>query len=369
MTSTSLDMESSIARCRIVLSAIAILTVYVDPTIPMLSRSLGVTGGLFYIDPRALAVMGTHLAYSVAVYVLLVRHPLASSRIVGVSTCADVLFGGAIMLVTEGVSSPLLVFFSFAVLVAGLRAGLHAALLVTGASVALYLSLLVVSAPPDESAYVIRPAYLAIMGYLAGYLGQENLKQERRMRVLQAGVERERIARSLHDGYAQALAGVNLRLETCRELSRRGRYAEVLVELTELQDGVNREHDELRSYIHSLVDRDVSPIADAATGATQFSVRVDFTGSATCVEHVLQIILEGARNVRRHARARSAEIAVWADPGELVVAIDDDGVGFRASGDPPWSIASRVAELGGRLTIDPARTPGAHLRVALPAAT
>jgi signal transduction histidine kinase len=368
MISTSLDMERSIARCRIILSAVAMLTVYVDPTIPMLSRSFGVKGGLFYIDPVAFAVMGTHLTYSATVYILLARRPLVSGRVVAVSTGADVLFGGAIMLVTEGASSPLLVFFAFAVLTAGLRAGLRAALVVTGASVVLYLSLLVVSAPRDEGAYVMRPAYLAIMGYLAGYLGQENLKQERRMRVLQAETERERIARSLHDGYAQALAGVNLRLETCRELSRRGRHAEVLGELTELQDGVNREHDELRSYIRSLVDRDVTPVADDATMATRFSVRAEFTGSATSVEHVLHIMLEGARNVRRHANARSADIVVGADAGELVVTIDDDGVGIRSDADPPWSIASRVVELGGRLTVDPERTPGAHLRIALPEA-
>jgi signal transduction histidine kinase len=367
MTSTSLDMERGIARCRTVLSAMAILAVYIDPTIPMLARSFGVTGGLFYIDPIALAVMGAHLAYSFAVYLLLARWPLAANRIVGVSTCADVVFGGAIMLVTEGANSPLLVFFAFAVLVAGLRAGLRAALVVTGASVALYLSLLVVSAPLDESAFVMRPAYLAIMGYLAGYLGQENLKQAKRMRVLQREVEREHIARSLHDGYAQSLAGVNLRLETCRELYRRGRHDEVLAELTELQVGVNREHDELRSYIHSLVDRDATPVTgDDPTLGTRFSVRAEFGGSATRIEHVLHIMLEGARNVRRHARARSAEIAVWADADELVVTIDDDGAGFRNDADPPWAIASRVAELGGLLTIETGRAPGAHLRVALP---
>jgi signal transduction histidine kinase len=59
---------------------------------------------------------------------------------------------------------------------------------------------------------------------------------------------------------------------------------------------------------------------------------------------------------------------VGADAGELVVTIDDDGVGIRSDADPPWSIASRVVELGGRLTVDPERTPGAHLRIALPEA-
>jgi signal transduction histidine kinase len=212
----------------------------------------------------------------------------------------------------------------------------------------------------------MRPAYLAIMGYLAGYLGQKSLDREHRLRFLEAGIERERIARSLHDGYAQALAGVNLRLETCRELSRQGRHVEVFDELTELQTGVNHEHDVLRSYIRSLVDLDAAPVADDGSRATRFSVRADFAGSATCVEHVLHILLEGARNVRRHAQARSAEIKVDGGAVEIVVTIDDDGIGFRDGAEPPWSIASRVAELGGRLRIDADRAPGAHLRVALP---
>jgi len=367
MSATRLEMERGIARCRMVLSAIAMVTVYVDPTIPMLGRSLGVTGGLFYIDPRTLGVMSVHLAYAATVSVLLARRLTQARRVVTMATCADVLFGGAIMLVTEGASSPSFVFFAFAVLAAGLRAGLRAAIPVTAASVCLYLGLIVVFAPPDESAYAMRPAYLAILGYLAGYLGQKNLEQERRMRRLEAGFERARIARSLHDGYAQALAGVNLRLGTCRELSRQGRHTEVVDELTELQEGVNREHDVLRSYIRSLVDLEATPATEEATRMTRFSVRADFAGSATCVEHVLHIMLEGARNIRRHAHARSAEIVVETVADELVVRIDDDGIGFQDGAERPWSIASRVAELGGRLSTDRARTPGAHLRVALPA--
>jgi len=38
MSATRLEMERGIARCRMVLSAIAMVTVYVDPTIPMLGR-------------------------------------------------------------------------------------------------------------------------------------------------------------------------------------------------------------------------------------------------------------------------------------------------------------------------------------------
>src|SRR5206468_2725146 len=195
--------------------------------------------------------------YRVATY-LVVRQQLATAtRIATVSTWADVLFGAAIALVTEGANSPFYVFFAFAVLAAGFRAGLRRAMMVTGASVALYLSLIVVSRPEGLHFYIMRPAYLAITGYLVGYLGEQRMILESRIRELEAASQRERIARSLHDGYVQALAGVNLRLGTCRELLRRGETAEVFAELTELQAGVNREHDQIRSYVRSLTDRDM----------------------------------------------------------------------------------------------------------------
>ena len=41
--------------------------------------------------------------------------------------------------------------------------------------------------------------------------------------------------------------------------------------------------------------------------------------------------------------------------GEITIA--DDGVGFPPAADPPWTIASHVAETGGRLSF---RTRGLH---------
>src|SRR5207247_6437962 len=150
----SADVERIIAHCRVMLSVAAFVTVYIDPTRPTLTRWLPLTGGPFTLDPRALAVMLLHLAYSVATY-LVVRQQLATAtRIATVSTWADVLFGAAIALVTEGANSPFYVFFAFAVLAAGFRAGLRRAMMVTGASVALYLSLIVVSRPEGLNFYI-----------------------------------------------------------------------------------------------------------------------------------------------------------------------------------------------------------------------
>jgi len=360
------DVERNIAKCRIILSVAAFIAVYVDPASPTLTRWLPLTGGPFTLDPHAYAVMVSHLTYSVAIYLVLGRPLATPERVARLSTWGDVLFGVAIALVTEGVNSPFYVFFAFAVLAVGFRAGLRSTLKVTGVGVALYLSLILVSRPEGANFYVMRPAYLAITGYLVGYLGEQRLMLETRLRELEAAAERERIARSLHDEYVQALAGMNLRLEGCRELLRQGRSEKALRELTELQAGVNREHDDLRSYIRSLVDLETSGSVRGAEPRTRFAVRAQFDGSLRLVEHTLQIMLEGARNVARHAGAASAMIGVRANAGTVFISIDDDGVGFRDGAAPPWSIASRAAELGGEILVGAGHPPGGHLAVELP---
>src|SRR5215471_14986553 len=111
-----IEIERSIARCRVVLSVAAFITVFIDPTLPTLTRWLPLTGGPFMLDPLALAVMLSHLGYSIT-FCLLERWRVVSvRRIAIVSTWMDVAFGAAILLVTEGANSPFYVFFTFAVL-------------------------------------------------------------------------------------------------------------------------------------------------------------------------------------------------------------------------------------------------------------
>src|SRR5262249_53805575 len=145
-------------------------------------------------------------------------------RLVRLTTLGDVLFGGPIALVTEGATtSPVYVFFALAVVAVGLRTGLRSTLIVTAVSAVLYSALLAMAVPRNAEVYFMRPAYLAITGYLVGYLGQQRLNLEDKVRELERAAQREHIARSLHDGYAQTLAGMRLRVATCRELLRRQR--------------------------------------------------------------------------------------------------------------------------------------------------
>lgn len=359
------DMELSIARCRVVLSVAALLTLILDAAGLEFPAWVELAPGRFVPSPAALAVVSLHFAYSLTVYYGLTRRLRFRTGLAAISTWNDVLFATVIALVTYGSGGPFLVFFVFALAAAAFRSGLRPTLLVTAVSVALYLSVMVAAAPASANAYILRPVYVVIIGYLFGYLGQRRLNLEAEIGRLVAADQRTQIARELHDGSVQALAAINLRLASCQELLRRGHVAEVVGELGELRTSVNAEHDSLRSYMRSLAGQQPTASRPLPNARTRFSIRANFTGSGAMVAQVLQIVREGVTNVLRHAQAESAAIQIQAVGSQVLITIDDDGVGFDSEAQRPWTIASRVSELGGMLRVEPNAMRGAHLEINL----
>ncbi|HJQ84059.1 MAG TPA: histidine kinase [Candidatus Binatia bacterium] len=369
MNPDMIDLERKVARSRILLALFAISAAYLVPNNAILQR-WGVSGAGEAIEPYALMVLAGHLGYSLVVYGALVIG-LVPTGMVAMTTWVDILAGTLIAYFTTGPASPYYVYFAFAVVAAGVRGGFRFSIMVIAVCIWLYLVMSIIAAPQvtagDLAMYIMRPAYLAIIGYLVAYLGRLRLNLEAKLHALERAKERGEIARALHDGCVQTLAGTNLTLGSCQELVRRGRADEAVVALSELQTSITREYDALRMYIQELADRDPAPTSDREF-ATRFSVRADFSGSGQVVEHILNIMLEGARNVRRHAFARSASIEATSVNSEIRMRIDDDGLGFAEGSRPPWSIASRVDQLGGRIQVDDTRTTGAHLAIAVRAA-
>src|SRR5262249_40447311 len=149
------DMDLDIARTRIVLSLLAMLSLYIDPT---------TGGGLFHLTLYLLATLLCHLVYSVGTYFLL-ESEIAKGWLPTVTTLLDLLFAVGIAYLTEGQPGPSYVFFVFAIIAVGVRATLRAIIHVTLLGVGLYL--VVISANNRLSGdYVMRAVYLAIAGYL-----------------------------------------------------------------------------------------------------------------------------------------------------------------------------------------------------------
>src|SRR5262249_53569179 len=106
MNTASFDMEHGIARCRVFLSLIAILALYIDPTEPILTRWLPLTGGAFTVNRYWATVLVSHLVYSLVLLYLQTRLLVTPARLAVLALWGDILFAAAIMLVTEGTTSP-----------------------------------------------------------------------------------------------------------------------------------------------------------------------------------------------------------------------------------------------------------------------
>src|SRR6266436_5532009 len=100
------DLDLSIARARIALSLIAMLSLYIDPS---------TAGGLFHLNAYALTTLLCHLAYSVGIYFALGRR-IAAANLQMLSIVFDLIFATAITFITEGQTSASYVFFVFAII-------------------------------------------------------------------------------------------------------------------------------------------------------------------------------------------------------------------------------------------------------------
>ena len=197
--------------------------------------------------------------------------------------------------------------------------------------------------------------------------------------------ERHRIARELHDGVAQCLAGIGMHLEWChrhldpasaayqrlvasKELARAGlgRVRSAVAELSELE----RPGEGLGEALRDLAGNFRS------AGPLRVSVRVGGPQRqlAPEVEHALfQIAQEGLWNVVRHAGAAQAWLNLQYRTGQTRLSISDNGHGDPAAvrrhlaGAAPRGrfglriMAERAGELGGEVTVQRRRHGGLRI--------
>ncbi len=350
------DLELTVGCARIALNLVVLLSLYVDPA----------TGGFMGIGGRMLAILILHLLYSLATYATIRSRKLTVSLLWATAGC-DLIFATALAFSTEGPTSPAFALFMLAIVAVGCWAQMRTILLITFLSVMLYLFAIMAAGHGLTNPHLMRAMYLGITAYLVDFIGQQRDKFEARVHELESEAQRHMIARALHDGYVQALAGFNLRLSSCRNLLADQQISEALTEIAEVQNGVIRQYDEVRDYLHSLAGLHGRSNATGGgrTGTSSY-VQVAFTAPAAMAEQVLQIALEGVRNTYKHGQAESSHINIEEGSGAIRITIDDDGNGFNESESLPWTIASRVAELGGSIARKSHERIGAHLEMEIP---
>src|SRR5271154_270815 len=128
-------LDRDVARTRIVLSLLAMLSLYIDPS---------TLGGLFHLTSYALITLLCHLGYSVSTYYVLTHEP-APQWLSPITIALDLIFATSIAYLTQGQAGPAFVFFVFAIIAVGIRTGLRGTLWVTLSGVSLYLPVILLT--------------------------------------------------------------------------------------------------------------------------------------------------------------------------------------------------------------------------------
>jgi len=202
--------------------------------------------------------------------------------------------------------------------------------------------------------------------------------------------ERSHLAREIHDGFAQSLAGLQLLLEEQRSLLQDGdidgaldvsgqlglladdAYSSVREEILALHDEASYEGG-LDGFLNDYLPRfqrqwgiqchvEVAPYDD---GSESLDLQPAVQSQLT------RIIQEALANVRKHAGATKVRVRVEGKHGEVHISIEDDGRGFDMKSIPTGAYGLRVMQerangVGGNISIRSTPEHGTLLEVVLP---
>jgi two-component system, NarL family, sensor histidine kinase DegS len=234
-------------------------------------------------------------------------------------------------------------------------------------------------------AYIFAEAMFRVLGRLQA----EALAREQDILTMNAVMhERERLSRELHDGVAQLVAHLLLRLDTIKELVEADRHQEAEGELERLR-GVGDEIYEdigesitglrtnvaerglicaLQDYVDQFEERHQIPVSlRADDAADQLPPLAAF--------QLFRLIQEALTNVRKHAAAQEATVTLTSNgPDQLRVVIADDGQGFtpgsqRNDKARPLGLRSmreRVEALGGTFQVNSQPGSGTQVTATIP---
>jgi len=206
-------------------------------------------------------------------------------------------------------------------------------------------------------------------------------EQSRELSILS---ERNRLALELHDAVSQKLFSLVLTAEAAATLV--GRDADSAGEqLARLKMLAQEALDELRGLIFELrppdLERDglcgvlrkhVDVLRQRQSGEINLELEDGIGGDPERDAEILRIAQEALHNALRHAGAEHVTVRLRADNEELVLEVEDDGVGFDPSAPELrskrlglTSMEERATRLGGRLEIDSRPGAGTSVRLAV----
>ena len=201
-----------------------------------------------------------------------------------------------------------------------------------------------------------------------------------------ATVERNRLAREIHDTLAQGLAAITMQLETADALLEAD--AGPAQARPAVNQALNLARANLEEARRSVLDLRAAPLegrtlaqalaalADEESAKGAVPVRFHTTGGSRPLPNrveagLYRIAQEAVTNALRHASARAIRVKLLAQPAHVRLVVADDGRGFDASSLPAGryglaGISERAHLLGGQLTLQTSPGQGTRLEIVVP---
>ncbi len=241
--------------------------------------------------------------------------------------------------------------------------------------------LIIEGATRDEDLYLAR----AVAGQIA--MAIDKWASERAWREAAAGQERVRLARDLHDGILQFLAGLALQLRIVERDADRDPSA-IPARIEKLQASLLTEQRDLRGFVQEMATptpQETDPATDLRRLARLLAYHWDVEVIADLDDgfdpgghaaDLRQMVREGVANAVRHGGASRIDILGRNDQNSIRLEVRDNGRGLpvhgRAeitssswSGVGPRSLRARVKSLGGTMIAD-SKSKGLTLIIQLP---
>jgi signal transduction histidine kinase len=203
------------------------------------------------------------------------------------------------------------------------------------------------------------------------------------MHLTAALEERQRLARELHDSVSQALYGIVLGTKTARALleSSPAKAAEALeyalslaesafTEMRALIFELRPEYLETEGLVAALVKQ-----AELLRARRGIDVHTELCEEPALPMHaketLYRIAQEALTNIAKYARASHVALCMTCVPGEIVLEVIDDGIGFSTDDLAPGHLGLRTMQeraerAGGTFHIESASEKGTRVEVRIP---
>jgi signal transduction histidine kinase len=205
------------------------------------------------------------------------------------------------------------------------------------------------------------------------------------VRVAVARLERERIARLLHDTLGQSLSYLRSVLEQFNMDELYSRITSIQHDLDRMRDVSNDAYEQIRQTLRSLqpqyegnLSETLHMIASKTAERAGFELQYRVRGTnrqllpADVQRKILLILREGLSNIEQHAQAKIVNLSLlWEEP-DLSITLEDDGIGFDPDGVSAFGhfgiqiMRQRIREINGVIEVTGAPGQGSKIVLRCP---